>query len=84
MSLIYSQNRYIHKDMKDIPEIYRNKSLHIALEFADEKKDWITFKKLFSLDPICLKRHLDITSAVFDYNYLNLSPNERDYLLSIN
>lgn len=84
MSLIYSRNRYAHKDIQNIPEVYRNKSLHIALEYADIKKDWITFKKLLSLDPICLKRHLDITSAVFDYNYLKLSPNEREYLFDIN
>ena len=84
MSLIYSENRYIHKDMKNIPEVYRKKSLHIALEYADVQKDWITFKKLLSLDPVCLKRHLDVTSFVFEYNYLKLSPNERDYLFSIN
>jgi hypothetical protein len=84
MNYIHPQYRYIHKDIQDIPEIYRTKSLHIALEFSDVNKDWVTFRKLYTLYPTFLKEHLDMTSFIFDYNYKRLPKNELDNLFAIN
>ena len=72
----------IHKNKKYIPEEYKALMLHIALERADKNKDWITFKELFKLSPIFLKRHL-ITTSIFHYNYLKLSTDEQNKLFKI-
>ena len=72
----YKTNRFLHIK-NDIPEEYKNCSLHIALEKADIKKDWVNFKKIYSLDPEFLMRHLKMTGFIFDYNYENLSDSEK-------
>ena len=74
-------DRYLHVNNQDIPEKYRNCMLHIALERADTNKDWVSFRKLYNMSPKTLKNHLDMTSLVFDYNYLNLDEQERNELL---
>lgn len=73
MISLYSNN--------DIPEFYRNSSLHIALEKADTRKDWKTFKILYQLDPEFLKNHLYMTS-IFDYNYTKLTLEEQNNLMT--
>ena len=80
---IINANRFIHSENTDIPESYRKKSLHIALEMADNNKDWDTFSKLFRLSPEFLKYHLDSTSVVFNYNYLKLSSEEQEKLFRV-
>lgn len=68
--------RHLHKDRKEIPEIYKSKSLHIALEEADNREDWITFKKLYNLAPEFLDRHLKMLGEVIPFNYTKLSAKE--------
>jgi hypothetical protein len=80
---IMNTNRFIHTENTDIPESYRKKSLHIALECADKNKDWETFSKLFKLSPEFLKYHLDSTNVIFDYNYLKLTPDEQEKLFKV-
>lgn len=75
-------NRCLHKNDEDIPLYYRNMSLHIALENADIKKDWENFRKLYKYAPKYLENHLNITGALFDYNYKKLKPKERCDLFS--
>lgn len=74
--------RYIHQDLDNIDEVYKKKSLHIALEFADLNKDWKTFKILYRLAPDVLLSHLNNTKFVFDYNYLDLEEHERNNLFN--
>jgi len=78
-----NNNRYLHKNNTDIPEVYRNCSIHIALERADINKDWISFKKLYRVFPEFLKNHLDNTNIIIDYNYLNLPEEEIKDLFTI-
>ena len=68
------------KMLQDIPEEYRNLSLHIALERADTNKDWVAFKKIYATAPDFLKQHLQSTSIIFDYNYQMLSEQEQEEL----
>jgi hypothetical protein len=72
--------RFLHTNNNDIPEQYKNYSLHIALERCDSYRDWETFRKLYKLAPIYLQNHLNMTSSLFDYNYLELSKKDRDAL----
>jgi hypothetical protein len=66
--------------LQDVPEEYRNLSLHIALERADTNKDWDTFKKIYATSPAFLKQHLQNTSIIFDYNYQMLPIQEQEEL----
>ena len=75
-----NDHRYIHVNDKDIPNQYKNYSLHIALERCDACKDWDTFRKLYKLAPSYLRNHLNITSSLFDYNYLVLSKEDQNKL----
>jgi hypothetical protein len=68
--------RNLHLD-KNIPDIYKKYSLHIALENADNNEDWDTFKKLYNLSPSYLKEYLKMTNSVFEYNYKKLSFDEQ-------
>ena len=72
--------RYIHVNSKDIPDQYKDYSLHIALERCDLSKDWETFKKLYKLAPSYLQNHLNMTASLFEYNYLTLSKEDKDKL----
>jgi hypothetical protein len=63
-----------------IPIKYRSQSLHIALENADLNKDWKAFKEIFKVDPKFLKKHLYMTSDIFDYNYTKLPKEQQDEL----
>ena len=78
-----NDNRYLHKNNIDIPIEYRNCSLHIALERADIKKDWESFKKLYRVSPEFLKNHLDNTNMILDYNYLDLPKEEIEDLFKL-
>lgn len=78
--MLSSYYRDLHKNIEDIPDDYRRMSLHIALENADIRKDWENFKKLYKLAPEFLKKHLDITGLIFDYNYKTLSKKEKNNL----
>jgi hypothetical protein len=75
--------RYIHQSMDNIDNVYKNKSLHIALEYADINKDWKTFKILYRLAPGVLLNHLNNTKFVLEYNYLNLGEQERNDLFQV-
>lgn len=75
--------RYIHQSLDNIDNVYKNKSLHIALEYADLNKDWKTFKILYQLAPIVLLNHLNNTKFVLDYNYLDLEEQERNKLFEV-
>jgi len=77
-----SEIRYIHVNNTDIQPEYRNKSLHIALEYADLLKDWTTFKKLYRLAPEILLNHLNNTKLIFDYHYLKLDDQEINELFN--
>ena len=70
-------SRFLHKNNEKIPSESRSMSLHIALEKADLNKDWNVFRELLKIEPIFLKKHLDSTSFIFDYNYLSLSKDEQ-------
>ena len=72
-----NEHRYLHKHNENIPEEYRQCSLHIALERADRNKDWKVFNELYKISPEYLKNHLFMTS-IFDYNYTKLSPEEQE------
>ena len=65
-----------------IPDKYKNCSLHIAIERADENKDWHSFKEIYKIYPDFLKSHLNMTS-VFGYNYLKLSKEEQENLFKL-
>lgn len=73
----------IHSQDKEISDEYRNISLHIALERADENKDWITFNMLYRISPQFLKNHLNTTDFIFDYNYQQLSAQQQDDLFKL-
>ena len=75
-------NRYLHKNNKNIPEEYQKYSLHIALERADKNKDWVVFKELYKISPTFLRSHLFMTS-IFNYNYLDLPLEEQIDLFKI-
>jgi hypothetical protein len=75
--------RYIHQRLDNVADIYKTKSLHIALEFADINKDWKTFKILYQLAPDVLLNHLNSTKFVLDYNYLELEEQERNILFEV-
>ena len=64
----------------DIPMKYKNNSLHIALEMADNDKNWKVFNKLYNLSPDFLQIHLNTTKNIFDYNFLQLSKEEQEKL----
>ena len=81
--LRYSDIRNLHVNVNDIPQKYKNCSLHIALEKADTERDWNSFKKLYNLSPKFLYEHLENTSFVFDYNFKQLKNEEQIKLLSI-
>ena len=76
-----NDNRYKHINL-DIDDEYKNCSLHIALERADSKHDWETFKKLYKVNPKFLKNHLNNTAEILEYNYLSLSKNEQNNLFN--
>lgn len=78
-----NSNRYIHSNNINIPQNYRNLSLHIALEKADQNKDWIMFSKLYNISPQFLKFHLESTNVIFNYNYLNLPIEEQNNLFKV-
>jgi hypothetical protein len=80
---ILNANRYIHSNNMEIPQMYRNLSLHIALEKADQNKDWNTFSKLYDLSPHFLKYHLNTTKGIYNYNYLNLPIEEQNKLFTV-
>lgn len=75
--------RYNHQTLDNIDEVYKKKSLHIALEYADLNKDWETFKILYRLAPDVLLNHLNNTKFIFEYNYLDLEEQERNNLFVI-
>ncbi len=68
-----------HKQL-DIHNMYKSQPLHIALEKADLRKDWETFRKLFSVAPDILKTHIDLTSDVFNWNFKALAVSQRNRL----
>lgn len=74
------QNRYQHSTNNILPEKYRNCSLHIALERADQDKDWQSFKNILNMNKEFLLLHLKMSSGLFMYNYENLSKEEQDKL----
>ena len=57
--------------------------MHIALEYADTKEDWYTFKELYKLSPEILMNHLNNTKWIFDYNYEKLDKQCRDELFEL-
>lgn len=72
---------HLHQNDIDIPDIYRKKSLHVALEYADVQEDWINFKKLFKYAPKFLSTHLKATREIFGgYNYEKLTDDEQKKL----
>ena len=75
--------RYIHQNLDSIQPEYKSKSLHIALEYADTKEDWYTFKELYKLSPEILMNHLNNTKWIFDYNYEKLDIQCRDELFEL-
>ena len=75
-------NYYIHLQDQDIPQEYKNLRIHIALEKSDMNKDWQTFRNLYRLAPEYLKSHLNMTSFLFDYNYLQLDKQIQDNLFN--
>ena len=75
-----STRNYLHLN-SDIPDVYKNCMLHIALEKADIFKDWKTFNILFRLNPRDLRSHLKMTSF-FDYNYKKLSVTAQNELFN--
>ena len=79
----YNKIRYIHANEQNIPEEYKKYSLHIALERADSNYDWDSFKKILKLEPELLKMHLDNTCDILDYNYINLSEQQKEDLFDI-
>lgn len=66
----------------DVPAHYKKLNLHIALEKADLKKDWQTFKTLFKLSPDVLMKHLEMTGDIFNYNYKKLSKEKQKELFN--
>ena len=74
--------KHLIKNNKNIPDEYKSCSLHIALERADNNKDWIVFKEIYKISPKYFKHHLRMTS-LFDYNYLDLSNEEQSKLFEI-
>jgi hypothetical protein len=79
----YDNYRHLHKQDEDIPLVYRNLSLHIAVERADMNKDWTVFKKLYTFAPEFLKAHLKTTEYLLGYNYLDLDKKDRDELFKL-
>ena len=77
-----SDYRDLHKNNDKIPEKYKSCSLHIAIEKADEDKNWLVFNELYKIAPEYLKNHLYL-SSIFDYNYLNLSEEEKNKLFKL-
>lgn len=61
---------------------YCNKipSSYSLLHILEKADDWIAFKEIIKIDPEFLKNHLNITSYIFDYNYLKLSKEQQDEL----
>ena len=43
------ENRYLHSSEANLPEKYKNCSLHIALERADQDQDWNSFKTILNM-----------------------------------
>lgn len=76
-----NKSKFLHLYL-DISVEYKNCSIHIALERADEKEDWETFKKIFKCCPKFLKNHLDMTDMIFEYNYKALTNEEQDKLFN--
>jgi hypothetical protein len=86
MNCLFDQinvHRYLHKNKKNIPDEYKSYSLHIALERADINKNWIVFKELYKISPEYLRNHLNMTSSIFDYNYLKLPIESQNELFKI-
>jgi hypothetical protein len=77
-----SDYKDLHKNNDKIPEKYKSCSLHIAIEKADEDKNWLVFNELYKIAPEYLKHHLYLTS-IFDYNYLKLSEEEKNKLFKL-
>lgn len=76
-------HRHLHKNNENIPDGYKSCSLHIALERSDINKDWVVFKELYKISPEYLRNHLNMTSPIFDYNYLKLPIQEQNELFKI-
>lgn len=77
-------NYYIHSKCQQLSEKYKICRIHIALELADENKDWASFKIIYKLAPDFLKSHLNMTNSILEYNYLYLSEEEQENLFSLN
>ena len=75
---------YIHSKCQQLPQIYKTCRIHIALELADENKDWASFKIIYKFAPDFLKSHIDMTNSILEYNYLYLSEEEQQDLFSLN
>ena len=76
-------NRYLHENNENIPDKYKSCSLHIALERSDINKDWVIFKELYKISPEYLRKHLNMTSSIFKYNYLKLPIEQQNELFKI-
>lgn len=55
----------------DIPQSYKDKSPHIALEIADCDNDLRTFKILLSAFPF-LRKHVERTRQVWHWNFKDI------------
>ena len=77
------QKRDIHKLDNNLPNQYKNCSLHIALERADTNKDWESFKTILNMNRDILLQHLRMTEGIFPYNYESLKNEDRNELFAI-
>jgi hypothetical protein len=69
-------------EYNNLDKRYKNCSLHIALERADNDNDWKAFKTIYFLDMDNLYRHILMTSNVFTWNYTKLPQEQKSFLFT--
>jgi hypothetical protein len=69
-----------NEEYRKLDKKYRDCSIHVALERADDDKNWIVFKTILKLDTLNLMKHIFMTKQVFTWNYMRLPQREINYL----
>ena len=62
---------YDEQDRNVLPQEYLAQSVHIALELADNREDWVVFDYLMLKHEEVLKKHIEKCGEIFTWNFRN-------------
>ena len=61
--------KYDEQDRAILPGEYLDDCVHIALEKADNRRDWVVFDYLMFKYELVLKKHIEKCGDVFTWNF---------------